>query len=59
MVWSCSSAMDMVAWRGVIYTGFLLHFVFVCQLLLRQPLVSALGMLVLSLFDLFLLALIY
>ncbi|TQE13153.1 hypothetical protein C1H46_001237 [Malus baccata] len=34
--------MDMVAWRGLIYTGFLLHFVFVCQLLLLQPLVSAL-----------------
>ncbi|XP_009377419.2 dnaJ protein P58IPK homolog [Pyrus x bretschneideri] len=42
MVWSCLSAMDMVAWRGLIYTGFLLHFVFVCQLLLLQPLVSAL-----------------
>ncbi|KAM1690786.1 hypothetical protein ACFX15_031844 [Malus domestica] len=42
MIWSCSSAMDMVAWRGLIYTGFLLHFVFVCQLLLLQPLVSAL-----------------
>ncbi|KAM1648145.1 hypothetical protein FF1_009456 [Malus domestica] len=42
MVWSCSSAMDIVAWRGLIYAGFLLHFVFVCQLLLLQPLVSAL-----------------
>ncbi|PQQ21075.1 dnaJ protein P58IPK homolog [Prunus yedoensis var. nudiflora] len=34
--------MDMVAWRGLMYTGFILHFVFVCQLLLLQPLVSAL-----------------
>lgn len=42
MVRSCSFAMDMVAWRGLMYTGFILHFVFVCQLLLLQPLVSAL-----------------
>lgn len=53
MVWSCSFAMDMVAWRGLMYTGFILHFVFVCQLLLLQPLVSALGLFH-SLFDLYL-----
>nr|XP_043631316.1 dnaJ protein P58IPK homolog [Erigeron canadensis] len=34
--------MDLVAWRGFIYTLFILHFVFVCQILLLQPLVSAL-----------------
>ncbi|KAF3442851.1 hypothetical protein FNV43_RR16769 [Rhamnella rubrinervis] len=33
--------MDAVAWRGVAYAGFMLHFVFICQLLLLQPLVSA------------------
>lgn len=37
-----SSAMDVVAWRGFVYTIFILHFVFACQLLLLQPLVSAL-----------------
>ncbi|KAK3033704.1 hypothetical protein RJ639_034479 [Escallonia herrerae] len=37
-----ASAMDLVAWRGFVYTVFILHFVFVCQLLLLQPLVSAL-----------------
>ncbi|KAK9290193.1 hypothetical protein L1049_008359 [Liquidambar formosana] len=37
-----SSAMDVVAWRGIVYTIFILHFVFPCQLLLLQPLVSAL-----------------
>ncbi|KAL5546184.1 hypothetical protein UlMin_005871 [Ulmus minor] len=35
--------MEAVAWRGLAYAGFILHFVFVCQLLLLQPLVSALG----------------
>ncbi|KAF2289951.1 hypothetical protein GH714_039276 [Hevea brasiliensis] len=30
-----------VAWRGMAYAVFILHFVFVCQLLLLQPLVSA------------------
>ncbi|XP_062117158.1 dnaJ protein P58IPK homolog [Humulus lupulus] len=34
--------MEAVAWRGLAYAGFLLHFVLVCQLLLLQPL-SALG----------------
>lgn len=38
-----SSAMEGVAWRGLLYTVFILHFVLVCQLLLLQPLVSALG----------------
>ncbi|KAJ4830163.1 DnaJ sub C member 3 [Turnera subulata] len=33
--------MDGLAWRGTVYTVFILHFVFVCQLLLLQPLVSA------------------
>ncbi|KAM7526222.1 hypothetical protein LguiA_016124 [Lonicera macranthoides] len=37
-----ASAMDLVAWRGFLFTIFILHFVFVCQLLLLQPLVSAL-----------------
>ncbi|KAL5740761.1 hypothetical protein ACOSP7_029642 [Xanthoceras sorbifolium] len=37
-----SSVMDAVAWRGLVYTVFILHFVFACQLLLLQPLVSAL-----------------
>ncbi|GKV05657.1 hypothetical protein SLEP1_g17643 [Rubroshorea leprosula] len=37
-----SSAMDAVAWRGLGYTVFILHFVLLCQLLLLQPLVSAL-----------------
>lgn len=37
-----SSAMDVLAWRGFVYTVFILNFVFVCQLLLLQPLVSAL-----------------
>ncbi|CAN1805462.1 DnaJ protein P58IPK homolog [Linum perenne] len=36
-----SWARDGVAWRGLVYTIFILHFVFVCQLLLLQPLVSA------------------
>ncbi|XP_047316513.1 dnaJ protein P58IPK homolog [Impatiens glandulifera] len=34
--------MDFVAWRGIFCTFFILHFVFACQLLLLQPLVSAL-----------------
>ncbi|GFZ14293.1 DnaJ P58IPK-like protein [Actinidia rufa] len=34
--------MDLVAWRGLVFTVFILHFVFACQLLLLQPLVSAL-----------------
>ncbi|KAI6674949.1 hypothetical protein NL676_002855 [Syzygium grande] len=37
-----SSAMEGIAWRGSLYTVFILHFVFTCQLLLLQPLVSAL-----------------
>ncbi|KAL7170127.1 hypothetical protein ACSBR2_035058 [Camellia fascicularis] len=37
-----ASAMDLVAWRGLVFTVFILHFVFACQLLLLQPLVSAL-----------------
>ncbi|KAG2690198.1 hypothetical protein I3843_09G173000 [Carya illinoinensis] len=36
-----STAMDGLAWRGLVYTVFILHFVFACQLLLLQPLVSA------------------
>ncbi|XP_057984145.1 dnaJ protein P58IPK homolog [Malania oleifera] len=36
-----SSAMDVVAWRGFVFTAFILNFVFACQLLLLQPLVSA------------------
>lgn len=47
-----STAMDGLAWRGLVYTVFILHFVFACQLLLLQPLVSAIG-LQFSLFDLF------
>ena len=35
--------MDGVAWRGFVYAIFILNFVFVCQLLLLPPLVSALG----------------
>ncbi|KAL9266330.1 DnaJ protein P58IPK-like protein [Drosera capensis] len=33
-----SGSIDVVAWRGMVYTIFILHFVFVCQLLLLQPL---------------------
>ncbi|KAK6943777.1 Tetratricopeptide repeat 2 [Dillenia turbinata] len=40
-VTSFASAIDWVAWRGIIFTIFILHFVFACQLLLLQPLVSA------------------
>ncbi|XP_010543389.1 PREDICTED: dnaJ protein P58IPK homolog [Tarenaya hassleriana] len=36
------SGMDFLAWRGMAYTLLLLNFVFACQLLLLQPLVSAL-----------------
>ncbi|KAK1561979.1 hypothetical protein Q3G72_004233 [Acer saccharum] len=36
-----SSVMDSLAWRGLNYTVFILHFVFACQFLLLQPLVSA------------------
>ncbi|KAK6126184.1 hypothetical protein DH2020_040065 [Rehmannia glutinosa] len=32
---------DMVAWRGFVYTIFILNFVFCCQLILLQPLVAA------------------
>ncbi|CAN1274788.1 DnaJ protein P58IPK homolog [Linum perenne] len=39
--YSWAAARDGVAWRGIVYTIFILHFVFVCQLLLLQPLVSA------------------
>ncbi|XP_030926799.1 dnaJ protein P58IPK homolog [Quercus lobata] len=35
-------AMEAVEWRGLVYTVFILNFVFACQLLLLQPLVSAL-----------------
>lgn len=38
-----ASSVDFVAWRGFVYTLFLLHFVFICQFLFLQPLVSALG----------------
>ncbi|GMH30089.1 hypothetical protein Nepgr_031932 [Nepenthes gracilis] len=34
-------SIDMVAWRGFVFTVFILHFVFACQFLLLQPLVSA------------------
>ncbi|KAJ7976974.1 DnaJ protein like [Quillaja saponaria] len=34
--------MEAVAWRGLVYTIFILHFVLACQLILLQPLVSAL-----------------
>ncbi|KAF7804469.1 dnaJ protein P58IPK-like protein [Senna tora] len=34
--------MDAVAWRGLFYSIFILNFVLVCQLILLQPLVSAL-----------------
>ncbi|KAI6674956.1 hypothetical protein NL676_002862 [Syzygium grande] len=37
-----SSAMEGIAWRGWLYMVFILHFVFACQFLLLQPLVSAL-----------------
>ncbi|XP_010037954.2 dnaJ protein P58IPK homolog isoform X1 [Eucalyptus grandis] len=36
-----SSAMEGIAWRGWLYAAFILHFVFACQFLLLQPLVSA------------------
>ncbi|KAJ7972417.1 DnaJ protein like [Quillaja saponaria] len=36
-----SYAMDAVAWRGLVYSIFILNFVLVCQLILLQPLVSA------------------
>lgn len=35
--------MDSVAYRGMLYTFFILNFVLVCQLILLQPLVSASG----------------
>ncbi|GAB4856716.1 DnaJ sub C member 3 [Ancistrocladus abbreviatus] len=38
---SFTRSVDMLAWRGFVYTIFILHFVFVCQFLLLQPLVSA------------------
>ncbi|GAV64694.1 DnaJ domain-containing protein/BTAD domain-containing protein/TPR_11 domain-containing protein [Cephalotus follicularis] len=41
LVSMCSWAMDGLAWRGILYTLFILHFVFACQLLLLHPLVSA------------------
>lgn len=34
-------SIDIGAWRGYVFTVFLLHFVFACQFLLLQPLVSA------------------
>ncbi|XP_010264715.1 PREDICTED: dnaJ protein P58IPK homolog [Nelumbo nucifera] len=36
-----SSAIDFTAWRGLVFPVFILHFVFICQFLLLQPLVSA------------------
>ncbi|KAK4778419.1 hypothetical protein SAY87_018606 [Trapa incisa] len=36
------SAMEGVAWTGLLYAVFILHFVFACQLLLLQPIVAAL-----------------
>lgn len=36
------SAMDGLAWRGLAFTVFILHFVLICQLILLHPLVSAL-----------------
>ncbi|KAL9274146.1 DnaJ protein P58IPK-like protein [Drosera capensis] len=39
-------SMDVVAWRGMVYTIFILHFVFVCQLLLLQPLLVSAHVLV-------------
>ncbi|KAJ4970553.1 hypothetical protein NE237_003652 [Protea cynaroides] len=36
-----SSAIDFGAWRGFVFSLFILHFVFVCQLLLLPPLVYA------------------
>lgn len=50
MLKSLSWAFDSMAWRGLVYTVFILHFVLVCQLLLLQPLVSALGQSVFFLF---------
>ena len=41
--WMLKNQMEVLAWRGLAYTGFLLHFVLVCQLLLLQPL-SVLGL---------------
>ncbi|KAL8168020.1 hypothetical protein V2J09_009519 [Rumex salicifolius] len=35
-------SIDMVAWRGAVFAVLILHFVLVCQLVLLQPLVSAL-----------------
>ncbi|KAL6496269.1 hypothetical protein OROGR_029527 [Orobanche gracilis] len=35
---------DLVAWRGFIYTIFILNFVLCCQLILLQPLVAAIGL---------------
>ncbi|CAH9096137.1 unnamed protein product [Cuscuta europaea] len=35
-------SLDIVAWRGFLYSALILNFVFACQLLLLQPLVSAL-----------------
>lgn len=47
------SGMDLLAWRGMAYTLLLLNFVFACQLLLLQPLVSALGLIILLLHTFF------
>ncbi|XVE76199.1 hypothetical protein DITRI_Ditri12bG0154100 [Diplodiscus trichospermus] len=38
---SLSWAFNSLAWRGLVYAFFILNFVLVCQLLLLQPLVSA------------------
>ncbi|KAI6674948.1 hypothetical protein NL676_002854 [Syzygium grande] len=36
-----SSAMEGIAWRGWLYTVFILHFAFACQFLLLEPLVQS------------------
>lgn len=40
-LWRVSS-IDFVAWRGLVYTVYILHFVCICQFLFLHPLVSAL-----------------
>ncbi|EYU38531.1 hypothetical protein ABFS82_12G140300 [Erythranthe guttata] len=37
----CGGGFDLLAWRGFMYTIFILNFVFCCQLILLQPLVAA------------------
>lgn len=48
------SSIDFVAWRGLVYTVYILHFVCICQFLFLHPLVSALGNFFYSLFLLYL-----